>query len=215
MVVAAASSALDITTEGVKRGWYDGGSIALAVFVVTVVTAISDCRQSLQFRNLSEEKQNTCLEVVRGGRRVKVSIFDVVVGDIVPLKIGDQVPAYGILVSGYSLGVDKSSMTVESMIVSTIAVHKDSKAPFLISGCKVADGCGTILACLFNEENDDGQGLGVSFKKAIEDMAARSLHCVAIAYRPRQTEGLPTSEELCNLQLPERQLILLAIVGIK
>ena len=28
---------------------------------------------------------------MRGGRRIKVSIFDLVVGDVVPLKIGDQV----------------------------------------------------------------------------------------------------------------------------
>lgn len=31
------------------------------------------------------------MQVVRGGRRVEVSIFDIVVGDVVPLKIGDQV----------------------------------------------------------------------------------------------------------------------------
>lgn len=31
------------------------------------------------------------LQVMRGGRAVKISIFDVVVGDILPLKIGDQV----------------------------------------------------------------------------------------------------------------------------
>lgn len=31
------------------------------------------------------------LQVMRGGRREKVSIYDIVVGDIVPLKIGDQV----------------------------------------------------------------------------------------------------------------------------
>ena len=28
---------------------------------------------------------------MRGGRTVKISIFDIVVGDVVPLKIGDQV----------------------------------------------------------------------------------------------------------------------------
>ena len=28
---------------------------------------------------------------MRGGRMVKISIFDIVVGDVVPLKIGDQV----------------------------------------------------------------------------------------------------------------------------
>ncbi|CDP12667.1 unnamed protein product [Coffea canephora] len=102
--------------------------------------AVSDYRQSLQFQSLNEEKQNIHLEVVRGGRRIEVSIFDIVVGDIVPLKIGDQVPADGILVSGHSLAIDESSMTGESKIV-----QKDSKAPFLMSGCKVADGYGNML----------------------------------------------------------------------
>ncbi|KAM7477868.1 hypothetical protein LguiA_026081 [Lonicera macranthoides] len=140
MVAAAASLALGIKTEGIEEGWYDGGSIALAVIIVIVFTATSDYKQSLQFQNLNEEKQNIQMEVVRGGRRVEVSIFDIVVGDVVPLKIGDQVPADGILISGQSLAIDESSMTGESKIV-----HKDSKSPFLMSGCKVADGYGTML----------------------------------------------------------------------
>ncbi|KAL0302402.1 UNVERIFIED_CONTAM: Calcium-transporting ATPase 8, plasma membrane-type [Sesamum angustifolium] len=54
------------------------------------------------------------------------------------------------------------------------------------------------------------------FKKAIEDMAARSLRCVAIAYRICEKHEVPTGdEELENWQLPEGDLILLAIVGIK
>ncbi|CDP13125.1 unnamed protein product [Coffea canephora] len=40
MVAAAASLALGIKTEGIKEGWYDGGSIAFAVFIVIVVTGI-------------------------------------------------------------------------------------------------------------------------------------------------------------------------------
>lgn len=55
-----------------------------------------------------------------------------------------------------------------------------------------------------------------SFKKAIEDMAEESLRCVAIAYRPCDVENVPSGdEELENWQLPESELILLAIVGIK
>uniref|UniRef100_A0A5B6ZKA7 Putative calcium-transporting ATPase 10, plasma membrane-type n=1 Tax=Davidia involucrata TaxID=16924 RepID=A0A5B6ZKA7_DAVIN len=140
MIAAAASLGLGIKTEGIKEGWYDGGSIAIAVIIVIVVTATSDYKQSLQFQTLNEEKQNIHLEVIRGGRRLEVSIFDLVVGDVVPLKIGDQVPADGILISGQSLALDESSMTGESKIV-----HKDLKAPFLMSGCKVADGYGTML----------------------------------------------------------------------
>lgn len=31
------------------------------------------------------------MQVMRGGKSVKISIFDVVVGDVIPLRIGDQV----------------------------------------------------------------------------------------------------------------------------
>ncbi|XP_054806665.1 calcium-transporting ATPase 8, plasma membrane-type-like isoform X2 [Prosopis cineraria] len=140
MVAAAASLALGIKTEGIKEGWYDGGSIAFAVILVIVVTAISDYKQSLQFQHLNDEKRNIHLEVIRGGRRVEISIYDIVVGDVVPLNIGNQVPADGILITGHSLAIDESSMTGESK-----TVYKDSKNPFLMSGCKVADGSGTML----------------------------------------------------------------------
>lgn len=140
IIAAILSLALGIKTEGIKEGWYDGGSIVFAVLLVILVTAISDYRQSLQFQSLNEEKRNIQLEVIRGGRRVKISIYDVVVGDVVPLKIGDQVPADGIFISGHSLAIDESSMTGESTIV-----HKDKKAPFLLAGCKVADGFGSML----------------------------------------------------------------------
>lgn len=33
------------------------------------------------------------LQVVRGGRREKISIYEIVVGDVIPLNIGDQVSA--------------------------------------------------------------------------------------------------------------------------
>ncbi|BAS77262.1 Os02g0176700 [Oryza sativa Japonica Group] len=140
IIAAVISLVLGIATEGIKEGWYDGASIAFAVFLVILVTAVSDYKQSLQFQHLNEEKQNIQVEVIRGGRRIEVSIFDIVVGDVVALKIGDQVPADGVLVSGHSLAIDESSMTGESKIVV-----KDHKSPFLMGGCKVADGYGTML----------------------------------------------------------------------
>ncbi|CAN6999936.1 unnamed protein product [Brassica rapa subsp. trilocularis] len=140
IIAAVTSLALGIKTEGLKEGWLDGGSIAFAVLLVIIVTAVSDYRQSLQFQNLNDEKRNIQLEVMRGGRTVKISIYDVVVGDVIPLRIGDQVPADGVLISGHSLAIDESSMTGESKIV-----NKDQKSPFLMSGCKVADGVGSML----------------------------------------------------------------------
>jgi Ca2+-transporting ATPase len=48
-------------------------------------------RQAGQFRDLNAEKRKIMLQVNRGGRRVRVCIYDLVVGDIVHLGIGDQV----------------------------------------------------------------------------------------------------------------------------
>ena len=48
------------------------------------------------------------------GRRRGLSIFDVVVGEVVCLKTGDQIPADGLFLNGHSLKVDEGSMTGES-----------------------------------------------------------------------------------------------------
>ncbi|KAI5428532.1 hypothetical protein KIW84_033497 [Lathyrus oleraceus] len=54
------------------------------------------------------------------------------------------------------------------------------------------------------------------FKEAIDDMASRSLCCVAIAYRSYELDQIPSNEEDLNQwSLPEDELVLLAIVGIK
>ncbi|GFZ04388.1 autoinhibited Ca(2+)-ATPase 9 [Actinidia rufa] len=54
------------------------------------------------------------------------------------------------------------------------------------------------------------------FMKAIDDMAERSLRCVAFAYRSCEVDEVPSDEEqLEQWNLPEDDLVLLAIVGIK
>lgn len=54
-----------------------------------------------------------------------------------------------------------------------------------------------------------------TFKRFIEDMAAESLRCVAFAYRLYELEKVPNEEERDSWSLPEDDLVLLAIVGIK
>ncbi|KAJ6318668.1 hypothetical protein OIU76_014092 [Salix suchowensis] len=89
---AALSLGFGIKEHGLKEGWYDGGSIFVAVFLVIAVSAISNYRQNRQFDKLSKISDNMKIDVVRSRRRQTVSIFELVVGDVVCLKIGDQVP---------------------------------------------------------------------------------------------------------------------------
>ncbi|XP_070042370.1 putative calcium-transporting ATPase 13, plasma membrane-type [Nicotiana tomentosiformis] len=141
LLCAALSLGFGIKEHGPKEGWYDGGSIFVAVFLVIAVSSISNFRQNRQFDKLSKVSKNIPVEAVRKGRRQQISIFEIVVGDVICLKIGDQVPADGILVEGHSLQVDESSMTGESDHVEINL----SQNPFLISGTKVVDGYGMML----------------------------------------------------------------------
>jgi len=54
------------------------------------------------------------------------------------------------------------------------------------------------------------------FKKVIEDMAANSLRCIALAYKTSDMDKLPVDEqELAQWPLPEDDLVLLALIGLK
>ncbi|CAI9099828.1 OLC1v1036710C2 [Oldenlandia corymbosa var. corymbosa] len=140
IICAVVSIGVGLATEGWPKGMYDGLGIILSIFLVVFVTAISDYKQSLQFKALDKEKKKIFIQVTRDGCRQKVSIYDLVVGDVVHLSIGDQVPADGIFVSGYSLLIDQSSLSGESVPVSI-----DGKKPFLLAGTKVQDGSGKML----------------------------------------------------------------------
>ncbi|KZV57048.1 calcium-transporting ATPase 13, plasma membrane-type [Dorcoceras hygrometricum] len=141
LLCAALSLGFGIKENGLKEGWYDGGSIFVAVFLVISVSAISNFRQNRQFEKLSKVSSSIPVEVVRNGRRQQITIFEIVVGEVVCLKIGDQVPADGVFIEGYSLQVDESSMTGESDHVEI----NTYQTPFLFSGTKVADGYGKML----------------------------------------------------------------------
>ncbi|KAK7312120.1 hypothetical protein VNO77_35730 [Canavalia gladiata] len=140
MVCSLISVCVGISTEGWPKGMYDGVGIILCIMLVVFVTSISDYKQSLQFKDLDKEKKNVSIQVVRDGKRQKVSIHDLVVGDIVHLSIGDIVPADGLFISGFGLLIDESSLSGESE-----AVNVDKQKPFLLSGTTVQDGSAKML----------------------------------------------------------------------
>ncbi|KAH7654897.1 P-type ATPase protein [Dioscorea alata] len=140
MVCAAISVVVGLATEGWPKGMYDGLGIILSILLVVVVTAVSDYKQSLQFKALDAEKKKIFIQVTRDGYRQKVSIYDLVVGDVVHLSIGDQVPADGLFISGYSFLIDESSLSGESE-----PVYISEEKPFLLAGTKVQDGSAKML----------------------------------------------------------------------
>ncbi|KAK6277610.1 hypothetical protein POUND7_017933 [Theobroma cacao] len=139
-ICAFVSLAVGITVEGWPKGAYDGLGIVLSILLVVFVTATSDYKQSLQFRDLDKEKKKIMVQVTRDGLRQKVSIFDLLPGDLVHLAIGDQVPADGLFISGFSVLINESCLTGECEPVNVNAAN-----PFLLSGTKVQDGSCKML----------------------------------------------------------------------
>ncbi|KAF2295556.1 hypothetical protein GH714_033187 [Hevea brasiliensis] len=134
-VCAFVSLVVGIATEGWPKGAHDGLGIVASILLVVFVTATSDYRQSLQFRDLDKEKKKITIQVTRNGFRQKLSIYDLLPGDIVHLAIGDQVPADGLFISGFSVLIDESSLTGESEPVMI-----NSENPYMLSGTKIQDG---------------------------------------------------------------------------
>lgn len=70
---------------------------------ISSVTAGNNYSKEKQFRSLNKIKNNRRVKVIRGGDIVEVSIFDILVGDVVSLDTGDQIPADGLYISGHGL----------------------------------------------------------------------------------------------------------------
>ncbi|XP_024977550.1 calcium-transporting ATPase 2, plasma membrane-type-like [Cynara cardunculus var. scolymus] len=139
-VCAFVSLIVGIATEGWPKGAHDGLGIVASILLVVFVTATSDYRQSLQFRDLDKEKKKISIQVTRNGYRQKLSIYELLPGDIVHLAIGDQVPADGLFLSGFAVSIDESSLTGESEPVKV-----NTENPYLLSGTKVQDGSCKML----------------------------------------------------------------------
>ncbi|KAJ4767417.1 Calcium-transporting ATPase [Rhynchospora pubera] len=149
---AFVSLIVGVATEGWPKGAHDGLGIVASILLVVFVTATSDYRQSLQFKDLDKEKKKISIQVTRGGYRQKLSIYELLVGDIVHLAIGDQVPADGLFIDGFSVLIDESSLTGES---EPVVVNKEN--PFLLSGTKVQDGSCKMLVTTVGMRTQWGQ----------------------------------------------------------
>ncbi|PWA88332.1 Calcium-transporting P-type ATPase, subfamily IIB [Artemisia annua] len=141
LVCAILSLVFGFKDNGAKDGWYEAAGIFVMASLIITVSAVTNFKQEKQFDCFFKISNTIQIDAIREGRRQKISLFDVVVGDVIPLNIGDQVPADGVIINEHSLLIDESSVTGESDHIDINAI----KNPFLFSGSKVADGHGQML----------------------------------------------------------------------
>lgn len=138
IVSAALSLGFGIKEEGPGTGWYEGVIIILAIIILVIVPAARDFLGQNSENMLEEQKHRRKREmevnVLRAGKRLKITALDLVIGDIVSLERGCLIPGDGLFVSGEHLKLDGSSHSVV-----------DENNPFLFYGAKVIEGEGNML----------------------------------------------------------------------
>jgi len=136
--------------------WVEGVAIIIAILVVTLVGALNDYQKERQFVKLNKKKEERMVKVVRSGKSQEISVYDILVGDVVHLEPGDLIPVDGICIEGHNLRCDESSATGESDIIrkspgdevyQAIMDNQVTKKmdPFILSGGKVSEGIGMFL----------------------------------------------------------------------
>jgi len=136
--------------------WVQGVTIIIAIVVIVLVGSINDYQKERQFLRLSEKQQSRYVQVIRSGKSQQISIFDILVGDLVHLELGDVVPADGIFIDGHNVRCDESSQTGESDHIHKYPAERVFQAiqngedthkldPFILSGSRVVEGVGIFL----------------------------------------------------------------------
>jgi len=99
LIVAALVSLAIGMYDDPTTGYVEGCAILAAVLIVSIVTAMNDYQKESQFRQLSSVNTNEKdIVVIRNGTHWQIPITEVVVGDLVCMEAGSEVPCDGVLV---------------------------------------------------------------------------------------------------------------------
>ncbi|MEG1766572.1 MAG: HAD-IC family P-type ATPase, partial [Muribaculaceae bacterium] len=90
--------------------------IFIAVFLATVIGFVLELNANKKFEMLNQVNDDILVKVTRNGNITQVPRKDIVVGDIVMLETGEEVPADGELIETVSLSINESTLTGEPVI---------------------------------------------------------------------------------------------------
>mmetsp|Transcript_43925 Transcript_43925/g.105969 ORF Transcript_43925/g.105969 Transcript_43925/m.105969 type:complete len:1041 (-) Transcript_43925:30-3152(-) len=152
LIVAAVVSLIIGIYDDPSTGYVEGCAILAACLIVSVVTAVNDYQKETQFRELSAVNDEVDVKVFRSGKFTTIPVGDIVLGDIVSLDAGDDIPCDGVLVTNDGLEVDESALTGEPEDIT-----KDGENdPFVLSGCTTVAGTARFVAIAVGKDSQWG-----------------------------------------------------------
>lgn len=150
---------------GGESGWgpyLEPIGIAVAILLATGVGFFLELSNEKTFQSLNQVNDDTLVKVIRNNNVCQVPRKDIVVGDVVLLDTGEEVPADCDLLESYNLLVDESSLTGEPPCEKTAdraKVNKDATYPMyrICKGCLITEGSCTAQVIKVGDATECGK----------------------------------------------------------
>lgn len=136
--------------------------IFFAIMLASCVGFFFELKANKAFDILNTVNDDTFVKVIREGNICQITKKEVVVGDIVVLETGEEVPADGHLLDAISLQINESTLTGEPIISKTTnEIEFDHEATYpsnmVMRGTTVVDGHGVMEVELVGDATGYGK----------------------------------------------------------
>ena len=136
--------------------------IFIAILLATGLAFIFELKADKEFALLNQVNDDEPVQVIRDGHPMQIPRKDVVVGDIVLINTGEEVPADGELLEAVSLSIDESTLTGEPICRKTTDpndFNKDHTFPdnHAMRGTKVMEGHGVMRVFAVGDHTENGK----------------------------------------------------------
>ena len=142
--------------------FFEPVGIFIAILLATGMAFFFEEKANKAFSVLNQVNDEEPVEVIRNGNTTQITKREVVVGDVVRLNTGSEVPADGVLLQAISLNIDESSLTGEPIChKSTHEADFDKDATFptnyVLRGTKVMEGHGLFRVEKIGDNTENGK----------------------------------------------------------
>lgn len=171
--------------------FFEPAGIFIAILLATGLSFYFEAKADKEFALLNQVSDEEPVTVVRDGEPTQVPRRDVVVGDIVMLNTGDEIPADGELLEAVSLNVDESTLTGEPICHKTVVEAEfDAEATFpsncVMRGTKVMEGHGVMRVTAVGDATENGKVFEAAqitdnTKTPLDEQFERLGHLISIA----------------------------------
>ena len=142
--------------------FFEPVGIFVAIMLATGLSFYFEYQADKEFAILNKVNDDEPVEVIRDSNTTLIPRREVVVGDIVVINTGEEIPADGELIEATLLNVDESTLTGEPMCAkTTVASEFDSQATFpsnhVMKGTKVMEGHGIMRVLAIGDHTEQGK----------------------------------------------------------